>query len=152
MLECRAVQTRSLEFVAPDYFMKHIVASEDHGAFKTFYEKFAKEIKLMNGEQKAIALKKVRDGARNNLDIKHAQWAQSLEPYNYFERSDKKMLKAPQRKQVLSFLTRYGIYENFLTQKAQKRGSLWCKIKSYTKDVGLQVVQWTGSLKRTFGA
>jgi hypothetical protein len=141
VLESYALETRSLEFVAPDYFMKNIVAAEDRTAFEAFYQNFISQVKLMTNEQKAKVLQEIRDSACNNLAIKYPQWSQELKPYNYFERSDKKMLNAQQCVQVRSFLTRYGLYEKFLKEKAQQQASFWCKIKSYTKDVGQQLAQ-----------
>ena len=54
--------------------------------------------------------------------------------------------------QVRSFLTRYGVYEKFLQDKAQQQATVWHKINSYTKNIGNQVAHLTNAIKRTFGA
>jgi hypothetical protein len=141
----------TLSFLAPDYFMT-IVAQEDQEAFKHFYRNFMGSLKTMKAAQKAKALEEVREFACNNLAVKHPLWAQELKPFNYFERSNKKMLNSEQCVQVRSFLTRYGVYETYLKDKAQQHASLWNKVKSYTKNIKNQLAHLTNSIKRTFWA
>lgn len=155
VLESYALETRSLAFVAPNYFMKNIVAAEDRTAFEAFYQKFTEKVKKMKSDEEAKVIRGVRTVACNNLMIKHPQWSKAIaafEPYNYLELSDKKMLNEHERKQALSFVTRYGIYEEYLKQKGQKHASFWHQIKSYTKDVGQQLAQLGSSIRKTIGA
>lgn len=150
--DCCAAQNNSLEFVQPHYFMKHVVAAEYKTTFEQFYKNFTQNLKTIKPEQKARVLQEVRELACNNLAVKHPVWSNALKPYNYFERSNTKMLNAQECTQVRSFLTRYGVYEQFLKEQAQQHASFWHKVKSYSKNVGQQIVQWTGSIRRTIGA
>lgn len=146
------IHASALSFLSPNYFMASIVLQEDQEAFKYFYKNYTERMKTMNREQKTKALRELREFACNNLAIKHPLWARELKPFNYFERSNKKLLNAQECTQVRSFLTRYGVYEKFLQDKAQQQATVWHKIKSYTKNIGNQVAHLTNAIKRTFGA
>lgn len=143
-----ATQSSSLEFINKDYFINTIVAQEDKTEFAKFYGTFRDRLMAMNPVDKAKSLQNIRKVACNHLEIKHPQWDSMLKPYNYFERSDKKMLNAKICSEIRSFLVRYGLYEQFLQDKAKKQASFWYQVKAYTKEMKQQVAHWAGSIRK----
>lgn len=136
-----------LSFLDSNAFMLNVVAPEDQQAFKAYYQTFCTNLNKKKDEQQAKELQELLTWACKNLETKHPKWASALKPYNYFERTEKN-IDVAHRDKVRSFLKLYGVHEQFLKERAQEKASFWHTVKSYTKNVGRQLAQWTNSFRR----
>lgn len=129
-------------------FAERCVPEDARAAFKDFYQQEMDRIKTLKAEKRDLELKKLRQRAICALEVRNPEWARSLQPYEFFERSDS-ALKQVNAKQIRVFLTRYGFYDRFMKEKAQDRGSLWTRVKSYSQHMKQKVTGIFNRNKKT---
>ncbi|MEX0940727.1 MAG: hypothetical protein WDZ41_05175 [Candidatus Babeliales bacterium] len=145
------IYTHSLLDGKFDQFLAELVPAEDQKQFRLFYNELKYQqrkrensvnSKVRNKQQKYV--QKLQERGRNGLEVKEPDLTKNLRPYlNNF------ILDEKTNKKVSTFLFRYGAYEEFLTQKANKQNSMFVKAKSYVRDASSKVVSWLGGFRRS---
>lgn len=140
-----SILIHSFDFVdsSLDAFIQRLVPTEDHHAFKLYYEEFINSLKKLTPTKKKTELQRIRELARCGLEIKHPDWAQQLKPYAFYER-DEKASPEKESKSIRMFLTRYAAYEDYCKDKALERAGMWHRFRSYSKHVTTKFANWFG--------
>lgn len=120
-----------------DDFVTRLVPQEDHQSFSFFYQNFLENQK--ENKFRKNYLSQLRTNAHCSLSVKHPLWAKSLEPYigHVFKRK-----RTDDMSEIRTFLVRYGVYEEFLKQKALRHASVWTKMKSIGRNMKMKVAGW----------
>lgn len=122
-------------------FLERVVALDDQKDFKTYYQEFISSLKSLSPIKRKTELQKLRENARCSLEVKHPEWAKSLQPLAFYERNNDENFDG-----IRTFLTRYALYDEFCKNKASAHASMWFRFRSYSKHVTTKVTGWFNGL------
>jgi hypothetical protein len=132
-----------------DNFLMEVVAQEDQKEFARFYAD------LVRGQQKKKLVGKEKDlkKIQQNVANFQEQGRIAIQVKNPVLAADAKKtlcskhLDKAQERKIKTLWYRFGVYEEFLQQKAAKQKSILTKTKSYMRDAGNKVISWVSTLK-----
>lgn len=125
-------------------FNNRVVPAQERTDFTTFYNGFIRNLESLAPAKKRVELQRVRELGRSSLEVRHPEWANQLKPYAFYER-DEKVCQEKELASLRTFLTRNGVYEEFLKTKAFDSAGMWNRFKSYTKHTTAKMTNWVSS-------
>ena len=117
-------------------FLVQIVAVDDREEFTHYYQQFIATRKRTALPERKRYMRAVHERAMCDLEVRQCTWARELQEYIHILQT----LECADQKMILMFLTRYGMYLEFLKQKALQHASTWHKVVSYTQNVRNKIV------------
>lgn len=130
-------------------FMDMVVPVGQHTEFSTFYQhlinqvhrkKVASKTTIENELVDSGKISALEELGRASLEVKNRVWFEQL----YEHEQDTHCKSA-----VKTFLVRYGAYEEFIKNNAEREYTWWNRACSYTKTVSNTVVSWFSSLRKS---
>lgn len=128
-----------------DNFIAEVVVQEERHDFRLFYND------LVHNQQKEKLSSKEKDHEklRKKITKLQEQGKISLEVRNPAIAYELKKSPDTKKKQkVHALFYRFGVYEEYLKNKANKQKSIVAKTKSYMRDAGNKVTAWFGNLRK----
>lgn len=158
-LQCNAVA--QLPAFIPERFadfLVQFVCIDDRADFTGYYQEFIATRKRIGLSERRAYMRAVHETALCDLEIKHCAWAGELQEYLGQAAQDVSLpaivmirydrlgnhspfaqvlryLPYSEQKSIIMFLTRYGMYQEFLKDNALQHATTWHKVVSYAQNV-----------------
>lgn len=137
-------------------FLKQVVAQDDRKDFdSSYYISHQHHKRMLHQQQKRNVMGKdskkigqrlteLQEKGRMSLEVRDPSLAAQLKTLLCSKHPD-----PVREKKVRALWYRYGLYEEFLQEKASRQKSILTKTKSYVRDAGNKMISWFGNFRKT---